>query len=862
MTTRVSLLTLIAALLLGSPLTAETKIEDPDGLPTELMPDPDVKSKGKLVWLAYEGFRPRVRPDLSSPPVEPDRKYKYMQSFYAARSRQSKFYLLATSNGDGLKITEKDLVGWVPAEYLVRERAALTDPKTGIAIKALVVNKLESLGDINELMFRRAPSKAVPGKDEPKRLYTTLFVYGITDQFVLVGDVVAFSSRVADEEVAKRIQGWLPLTRVEFWNTREAVEWDHEATLKPEHRVKPYAAEARWPNTRCKEDSERPRRTTEGQIYWNVEDAKAARSGGTAADPPLQEGFDDDIILGYSVSPRLPHDAPRFPVLGVAAQGKNESVLLKVGGIGGLADSKGRLVLKSRDVYAFKQALDRVNAEASQTDLVILIDDTESMDVWYDDVAKAVRQITEEVRRDPTRSVRIAVSYYNDDVKSSRDLGIPPTQINKLQDVKVGGDKIADAVLEHKKKVGGGGDDHEMVFRGIFEACDKSKVGWRTGARKVLVVIGDCGDISADKNRAKDNPTYLKDYNVQTIVEQLIPANLDLDTPIEFYGFQVLKPVKGEATGDFRDQLDAIRQAHHKQLLARRKEQLREQFDEKKVSEMADCFNVAGQGEEALKIAVKKRYDRLMEEKLAFEEQIRRLKGGQWLTTKLTPEMERRINMELQKQKITLTLDELRKTNGLQLFQVGYVWTKTPDGLPLVRERVFINSAELNQLIKLLNDLDPKESNEPSVTEFVVGVIRKQINNPDVEDRPRNPSIADITRLGSGTKFKKALLNKKLEELETLKGKTTFEQQELYDILHARDLLEDANNGLFFQYVARPKSQGAGQKWLEYERDVKTGKKERRAFYPGESGDDAKEDEKTSRKRGVWFYLDYQREWP
>src|SRR5687767_14641777 len=103
--------------------------------------------------------------------------------------------------------------------------------------KALIVNTLEALGaNLDEVMIGYAPRKHAPGKDEPQRLYATQFVYGEADGFILLGDASFFNPRLEDKDVRKIVLGWLPKNRLAIWNTREAVEWHHEATLKPEHR--------------------------------------------------------------------------------------------------------------------------------------------------------------------------------------------------------------------------------------------------------------------------------------------------------------------------------------------------------------------------------------------------------------------------------------------------------------------------------------------------------------------------------------------------------------------------------------------------------------------------------------------------
>jgi hypothetical protein len=843
-------LTVAGCLALAGPLAAQTKVKHPDGkLPTDLV----MTARSKIaqpIWLAYEGFQPRASPDLSSEVVDDNRKTTFMERFYFVANRNEEdFHLLVTTTDYK---TVKEYVGWVPGRYLVKKNEAVKDEDTGIMKKALIVNKRESLGtNLNELMIRYAPRGDAPGRDEPNRLYTTMFVYGEADGYVLVGDTSGFSNRpgLGGE---KKVLGWLPRNRIAIWNTREAVEWDSEATLKPEHR--PQWLIGTPPSTT-------PQRTTPGRIYETVDQARMAlkdsSSGGLFEEDfevvrqwgvPFKEDLERLRKVDYKVSPPLPHDAPRFPVLrrveGVSHPGAG--ILFEVGGIGALCDARGRPLLSSRGAKQFQNLLEQLKQQVTQTDILFIIDDTESMDKWFPAVASTVRKITDLATADPSRTVRVGVTFYNDVTPASIREKREPVNTKPLQDVTKSGEEMAGYIQEHKPV--GGGDPHEMVFRGIVEGIDKAD--FRPRARKMVVVIGDCGDISAEMG-PNATPEYRKDYSIARIIERLIPDDLDRQTPLEFYAIQVIDAEESKAAGDFRIQMKEIVKQYAARLKERRAEQLKDKFDARTFHAPADYFNRTANPGTSIEDTLAAQYTRLLAEARQMDEAMKRLQKGQWLTTKLTPEMERLIDQEIRKKKLAVTLEQLKASNGMQLFQIGYVWKNTSDGLPLVRERIFVNGWELKELIDLLSEMEGKDGKEKSVREIVAEVIEKQANTRASADndpelltpaRLNRLAMKDLLKMGTGLQFNTSIMNRKILELKD--KDVPLQDSEFYKLKHRCDLLQDIQDGKACRYKAREVLPGV----TKYERHG-----ERPEYRRGYSLQD---------DSVRWYYLDYEREWP
>jgi hypothetical protein len=832
------LLSLLVCSLSTGFVTAATDVKHPDGkLPTDIL---QVGRRPQLVWVAYEKFRPRIRPELKSKLTARKWAIPFMKPFFVASMHQVKSegysYLLATSE-DGEKV--KDYVGWVPGRYLVPRPEAVIDPDTGIVKKALIVNTLESLGTkLNEVMIRHAPQPRAVGKDEPQRLYTTLFVYGEADNYVLVGEATSFNSR-KDEDARKVVLGWLPRHKIAIWNTREALEWDYPSTLEPKDRPRSMLKFPYYLN-KVKRPLGPARRTVVGRIY-----ATPAKARAGLKDDSDKGIFEEELIhddkLGYDVSRPLDPDMPRFPVLQRSvAHHPVAGDLFEVGGIGGLCDAKGRLLLGSHEVKKLQEVLGLLRNQASQTDILFVIDDTESMDTWFPVVARTVRAITSAARKDGRR-VRVAVSFYNDVTKGSKK---PPVSASPLRDVRTSGERIAQAVEKHER--GFGGDPHEMVFRGIIEGIDAAKFSSR--ARKLVVVIGDCGDISASKGRVKSDKEYMKRYRLEGILDRLVPTNLASEAPIEFYAVQVIDPTDNVAAGDFKKQMQQIVEEYGKRLRARKRKLLGKAFDPKSFRAPAGYFNRVENRATSVEGVLAAQYSRLLAEARILEEMLGRLQKGQWERTRLTPEMEQMINRDLARRGLKVTLEELRNSGGLQLFQPGYVWERTRTGQPLVRKRVFINGEELRELVLFLGQLDTRSGADTSLAELLAGIIEKQANTGDRNDpeRLKRLSIRDVLKQATGLAFRNSLMRKTYDDLKGKRGE--LQDSEYFKLLHSRDLLKDVLEGKTFQYE-RVKRKRAGLLIDDYERKGKPREQER-GFTIGND------------KAVRWYYLDYEKEWP
>ena len=124
-------LPLLALVALGD---AGPPIQHPGGaLPRELKTYAR-SARPRVVWLAYEGYRPHVLPFAAKDPptrtVVPKEPLRFMQPFFVADTRNEQDFHLLVTTADGK--TVKDYVGWVPGRYLVRSSTASTSEPCGL----------------------------------------------------------------------------------------------------------------------------------------------------------------------------------------------------------------------------------------------------------------------------------------------------------------------------------------------------------------------------------------------------------------------------------------------------------------------------------------------------------------------------------------------------------------------------------------------------------------------------------------------------------------------------------------------------------------------------------------------------------
>src|SRR5262249_10501262 len=121
--------------------------------------------------------------------------------------------------------------------------------------------------------------------------------------------------------------------------------------------------------------------------------------------------------------------------------------------------------------------------------------------------------------------------------------------------------KLVDELRTHA--VHRGDDEPEMMFRGLVEGIDGA--GFSGYARKMVILVGDCGDVSGWEYRRKADPGYGEKYNAEAIVSRLVPGKRARRPPIELYALHT-RSDGTEYTKAFRTQVEEIGRLYRERL--------------------------------------------------------------------------------------------------------------------------------------------------------------------------------------------------------------------------------------------------------------------------------------------------------
>src|SRR5262249_24947166 len=155
----------------------------------------------------------------------------------------------------------------------------------------------------------------------------------------------------------------------------------------------------------------------------------------------------------------------------------------------------GETIADEKEVERLKRRLDLLDAQIETLELLFVIDDTGSMDKWFDTVAATVESIIEASRG--RKTVRLAISYYSD-TPDEKHLDKAVTA-RKLVDAtsREAGDMIAELKKHQRAR---SGYPRQRMFHGIKRSIEVA--GFQPNSSKIVVVLGGDGDKS-DENDPK-----------------------------------------------------------------------------------------------------------------------------------------------------------------------------------------------------------------------------------------------------------------------------------------------------------------------------------------------------------------------
>jgi hypothetical protein len=840
------------------------KVEMAD--PKEALPRKLVEDGPRFVWVAHEGFKPLSHPPRAAgqvPPVSGAPGLEFMEMCGCAAVWQGKStYFLLTKGAEDTDSFHH--LGWVDANRVVKQASALTGA-TPIFQKAIIVNTVESTAeavakgrlvlDVPMLLGPEKNAKPVPRFN----LSNIYFIYADSNPlneregYYLLGTKARFDAYAAsldtketprDQRVALRaVRCWVPKERVCRWDTREGIEWDALAT---------------WPRT---EDRGGQRRTTEGKIYYTRDDALKAAKGGQVT-PLFQERFqlttyESILPLKSSIFPQpwafegterisIPfrHDRQRYPLVPTAGTKDDLTLLkrgrlLKVGVAGDFVDAGGKPIASREDIEELRRVI-RQFTEVGRTEILFVLDNTSSMDRYLLEAAKTIEKIVESVRKDRSREIYLGLVFYNDTPSGVRfNPDEQPVDVSHAR-LRKAGTPEADQLIkrirelaEKKQLIKASGDAREQVFTGLKRGIQEAH--FSTYARKIVVLIGDRGDHDRDVDQKESRRTRQAEKEV---VRFLLPKD---QTPIELYAIQTVDPTTGNAdVTAFHKQVETIIELCN--------DQLKVQFGDKdlQVKDIKGGKYYYLRDPTEITDHILHRYSKLVTLASDLEEQINNLYLGQWDGANVGPRLRQLIEEKCRRNGLRPDLlEKLIESGGAQVFSYGYLWENGPEGVPQTRLRLLTHKDELQDLINLLTALEPEErrrvrgfgkNDRESILKRLVGTVTGD---------PEEKSFEKVKLKALGMKARSPLLKRCEKDIEF----NPRVIQELLEVYHKRRKLEDALNNQVREYHSEriPTALG-GMVTVWYERENK--ESVQRSFFIG--GD----------KSLIWYWLDYQEEWP
>lgn len=655
--------------------------------------------KPRYAWNAYEGYA--LRQSLSATQSSGE-KLAFGEFLIVTRYRPHE------AMGDAAKIADLDSLlrnswcfvekvdfsqkksrplGWVEGKYLVFPES-VRDPVTGVHKKAFIKRDPRALlkseraepstggqaqkpGDSAskeaDAFERLIKPQTVPREDAERnrtdvrmtiRFNEMLYIFAETgtdpeNDWVLLGTEYQLDPGEPWQQFQHIIIGWFPRWAVETWITREAVQFNS----RPERAPRP------------------------GKIWGTPEDAWQARPGvvqdrpsASLPRPLFSERFEDGKPIPITAQ------SLRFPILEweeeSAFKEKHRGLypegweLVRVGVEGALVDREGNPLLYADQIKAFQEKLRTLESAVQNLQVLLVIDDTESMRPWFPVAAQAIERSISELWKGHQGNFWLAITYYSDE--DLRDPTFKPIRTQQLSNQPSEVRRRLEELRNHQ--VQRGYDPRELVFKGIIQGIRAAK--FDPLATKVVILMGD----DADKSDEND-PHHAEERRV---VEELLQFPL----PIYFLAIQVYpenRLAQRPVAAAFRKQMETICRLYEKSLQG----------------VPAAARVISSDQIPIVNDTIWNHLENLKGQQAVLKNDIRRLRLGH-----VPARIEPGIELALKELGIANELADLRERGVVQLYQTGFVWVpkrgnETPSETEIV---LLLSERELQEIGDLLDE--------------------------------------------------------------------------------------------------------------------------------------------------------------
>lgn len=688
-----------------------------DGLTLRATPEATGKPLGQLEYLEKVALADGYPEESSaSPPYTLDVEH---------RAQNNDWALVCTPDASGLRIAARR--GWVPRRFLVDGLWAEADPMTRIDKKAVVVNPRELVkangGDLPPVR----PLWTIPGetaaspaatKGSPElSLYRMLYVYAEVDDWLLVAARPNLETEETNTEAKRKAEllGWIPARRVARWNTRECLQWDRHTF----------------------ESREEP-----GALFLSAQEATskygATLNPGDAFREPAPATDRNGKIL------ELANSAMRFHLLADFQDARRRNLpdakdWVRPRGVNQLFELGCVVSLDGRsvDLDSEQDRIDRLAQEVEDTEVLFVIDDTESMDIAILAVADLVPLLIKELelqKVDSGGDVYVTIVFYHDGKTSEEAVTVSRTFTKfKLSNINTA-DVIADFLRDKAKPENMHKDELisplERVFDGIKVGIRQAEFEQHT--RKLLFVLGDCGDRVGQGG--ENGLTSEAQSELNEIARNLLPRD---GSPIEVHVLQMKDPELNDQRSKpafkmFHGQLKTGLQQVYAKRLAERFEEFNnkpnpQDFCTYQFFRTPAWLTQTGEDRIRMKEDIERFVGQAVVEQLAearkqgqkFWAILKALQSTGDLEAAAENAVQTGAAVEVVQAEMSLLqrmleveglTDFLENYKNIQPYSQLYGWERSPKGTgdltPQMRRMILVNYTELEAVLEILSDLE------------------------------------------------------------------------------------------------------------------------------------------------------------
>ena len=451
-------------------------VEPPPGSPDKV----EQKDGAPFCWL---GTMEEI-PVYADPSCKKElKRVGYLEEFYSLWRNDDVVLLVRGKTGtpsESGEIVVSEVLGYARQSDLLVSRNNIYQclrSENRISRKALVVHRwakddaASSKPGLDKAELRYAPDIKATVKQEVN-LYDILYVFAFsikekdreTDPggFCFVAVRPNVEVRLPDQHKIS-FMGWLPNSRVFFWNHRQAVEYNKSQEA------------SRW-----RRDNRKPI-----QFFNEAGDLKAGK-------PTLEEDLSQ---------PPWPYYLQRYPIISSTPENIGGVECYKIGVIGDSYSMRGDLVSSAAQEAAIRQKLEELDASLASLDVLFVIDATGSMSKYYRSIRESVARIREGLEKEREKPVRYAVLYYRDYIEAK--------ERDSWDHHFVDFEGSAEFASKFPHKTSDGGEDNPPPFFGICTGLEMAS--FTPKSEPAVILIGDMGNEQPDA----------RGFTIKKVVESL-----------------------------------------------------------------------------------------------------------------------------------------------------------------------------------------------------------------------------------------------------------------------------------------------------------------------------------------------------